>query len=186
MNDATLASLLAATLAFVSRLPATRDHPDLPPERLFRELREAVDESDRVAAENRLWDAWCAHPSAAAEATMERAISAISGGDFYRAGRLLDRLVAEQPRWAEAWNKRATLNFLRERDADSLADIRRTLEIEPRHFGALAGLGQIALRHGEVAGAVLAFERALALNPGLIGLREAVATLRADESRTLH
>ena len=69
---------------------------------------------------------------------------------------------------------------------DSIGDIERTLALEPRHFGALSGLGQICLRHGERAGALIAFDAALRVHPHLPGLREAAEKLRSSFSRTLH
>ncbi|MDW8469204.1 MAG: tetratricopeptide repeat protein [Burkholderiales bacterium] len=86
---------------------------------------------------------------------------------------------ARGPRWAEAWNKLATLYYMTERDDESVAAIRRTLELEPRHFGALAGLGEILRAHGERESALLAFRRALRLNPHLADVRAALRALGA-------
>jgi hypothetical protein len=93
-------------------------------------------------------------------------------GTLQQAHSLLDRLVAQYPGWAEAWNKRATLAYIEARDADSLHDIGRTLELEPRHFGAIAGFGQICLRNGHLNEARAAFQIALSINPHLEGIRE--------------
>jgi tetratricopeptide (TPR) repeat protein len=94
-------------------------------------------------------------------------------------------LVEEHPDWAEAWNKRASLAFIEKRDNDSVADIARTLELEPRHFGAILGFAQICLRNGRVSEAKAAFEVALQLNPHIDGLRSIVADL-ARTRRVLH
>ena len=73
------------------------------------------------------------------------------------------------PDYAEAWNKRATLYYLQRRDAESVASIRRALELEPRHFGAICGFGQILIDQGDRTGAAFAFDAALRLNPHLGG-----------------
>ena len=88
-------------------------------------------------------------------------------------------LVDDQD-WAEAWNKRATLYFLQDRDEESVADIEATLKLEPRHFGALGGFGQICLRQDEPVSARIAFEKALLVNPHLDGVREIVHELGAE------
>ena len=71
------------------------------------------------------------------------------------------------PDFAEAWNKRATVRFLIGNDAGSRRDIARVMELEPRHFGALSGLGMINMRSGDLQAALQAFEAALRVNPHL-------------------
>lgn len=127
--------------------------------------------------EDEIWTIWTSHENPAFEARLQRAISGIARRRFSEAAQVLDDLIREEPRWAEAWNKRATLRFLTRRDADSIADIRATLQLEPRHFGAICGFGQICLRHGETAAAAGAFGAALRLNPHLEGVRAALAEL---------
>ena len=117
---------------------------------------------------------------------MYRVVAAFEKNAPEVAERALDRMVTEWPEWPEAWNKRATLRFTQERDAESLDDIGRTLALEPRHFGAISGLGQICLRAGDLTSALLAFEEALAINPHLYGVRQAVESLREKAPRTLH
>jgi len=173
-------------LALAGRSPPGRLAAALPPESLFRVLRESVDASQRAAAEDSVWAHWCSHEHADAEAAMERICDAIAVHNLPQALRLLDRLVGERPLWAEAWNKRAVVHFLLEDDAASAEDIRRTLELEPRHFGALAGLGQLALRAGDEGAALSAFEHALKLNPNLEQVQEAARLLRSRTSSTVH
>ncbi len=122
--------------------------------------------------EDLVWALWISHPDPAAEALMAQAVDALASGEFDKARPLLDDLVARYPDWAEAWNKRATLAFVEDRDLDAVSDITRTLRLEPRHFGAVAGFGQICLRHGHVHEARAAFTVALALNPHLDSIRE--------------
>ena len=80
---------------------------------------------------------------------------------------MLDDMVARAPGWAEAWNKRATALYLAGEHDRSLSDIDRVLALEPRHFGALAGMGLIRIAKGQYREALDAFRRALAVNPFL-------------------
>ena len=83
------------------------------------------------------------------------------------AERVFSRLVNDSPEFAEAWNKRATVRFLLGDDAGSRRDIARVIDLEPRHFGALSGLGMIHMRSGDLEAALQAFEAALRINPHL-------------------
>ena len=121
-----------------------------------------------------------------AEDCLDRAIHHIAAREFGPAEQLLDGLLATHPCYAEAWNKRATLYFLMERDRESLHDIVRTLELEPRHFGAICGFAQICLRHGRRAEALAAFESALLINPHMAGPRAAVDALNAEFRSVRH
>jgi tetratricopeptide (TPR) repeat protein len=136
--------------------------------------------------EDEIWAIWTSHDDPALEARMQRAISAIARRRLSEGATLLDTLVQDAPDWAEAWNKRATLHFLAQRDDPSIADIRRTLELEPRHFGAICGFAQICLRQGEIAAAIEALAAALNLNPHLDGARAMLAQLSPAPPRRLN
>ena len=182
MNGAEELLRLIASLG--RRSPAATQPAGLVP--LFAELAAAAPSLPPPEAEDRIWALWAAHPDPAIERRLELATRAIARGEYGRAERLLDPLVGEFPDWAEAWNKRATLRYLDGRDAESIADIRRTLELEPRHFGALCGFAQVCLRRGEHAAALVAFEAALAIHPHLAGVRAAADELRAALAVDLH
>jgi tetratricopeptide (TPR) repeat protein len=137
-------------------------------------------------AEDKVWALWTSHADAQLEQRLDRAIRHIAAREFEPAASLLDALLADRPDYVEAWNKRATLYFLMERDRDSVVDIIRTLELEPRHFGAICGFAQICLRHGLRAEALAAFESALAINPHMPGPRAAVDSLNAQFRSTAH
>ncbi len=153
---------------------------------LFDRLREAGDPRDRADAEQRIWAIWSDHEDADAARAMRSVIAAFQTGDPTTADRELNMMVDRWPNWAEAWNKRATLRFIAERYADSLDDIGRTLELEPRHFGALSGFGQICMRARDIGSALLVFEHAVAINPNMDSVRQAAEVLRRQGQRTIH
>jgi tetratricopeptide (TPR) repeat protein len=132
-----------------------------------------------------IWAIWIDHKNEEASNRMIAAVEAIAAGARDLARPILDELVQKYPDWAEAWNKRATLSFIERRDAESIEDIARALELEPRHFGAILGFAQICLRHGRVEEAKAAFEVALMLNPHIAGLDDVVRDLAATK-RMLH
>lgn len=166
-------------LAFRALHAATpAEDPEL--DALFARLRADANSRQRADAARRIWKRWDTHREADANAAMRSAVENMDFGDFDSAKETLDDLVERWPGWAEAWNKRATLRFLNDEDAASLDDIARVLEREPRHFGALSGLGQICLRSGHSAAALHAFERVLALDPGLGDVQLAVEALRLE------
>jgi len=178
--DDTLALILAYDQRRpVASLPARLDV-------LFSQLAHAADDPSGFAIEDEIWELWIGHPSGELAAIMSAAIAAIASGDHARAQGLLDTLIERAPDYAEAWNKRATLHFLRGRDEASVADINRTLTLEPRHFGAIAGFAQICLRNGDPISARLAFEVALKINPRLVAVHIAVDELARIRPTTIH
>jgi tetratricopeptide (TPR) repeat protein len=116
-------------------------------------------------------------PSDTAALLMLRAKAAMDAQQMDVALKLLDAVVKLRPDYVEAWNRRATLFYLKNDYAHSLEDIREVLIREPRHFGALAGLGMIMQDIGDEKRALDAFRKALAVNPHLEKVPELVKTL---------
>lgn len=171
-----IAAALKRLLALCEKPP-----PRTAPKRLamlFREIGSAKLSRPAEEIGDLIWAIWADHDDGAAVEAMHEAIGKIVAKDGAGARVLLDDLCRRHPDWAEAWNKRATLAFIEARDADAIADILETLAREPRHYGALAGFGQIALRQGQPAAALVAWDKALALNPHLTDLAEAAEDLR--------
>lgn len=110
---------------------------------------------------------------------MARAIAAMEARDFDASLAVLDKIIVLQPDWAEAWNKRATARYLAGDDQGSMTDIAHVLILEPRHFGALSGMGMILERRGFQDDALRAYQRALDVAPQLPSLRAAVERLKA-------
>jgi Tfp pilus assembly protein PilF len=180
MTSATASSLpVDPVFQLVLEAPSRQPASGLPARLadLFRELAAGEEACSAEDIEDQIWALWASHEDRAAEETMAEAIDAMSSGKLQRAKPLLDRLVVAHPDWAEAWNKRATLAYIEKRDADSLRDIERALSLEPRHFGAISGFGNICLRQGYLNEARAAFQIALSINPHLEELRDMLANL---------
>ena len=144
---------------------------------LFGALKAAPDEASAKHVEARIWALWMQTPSDTAALLMLRAKAAMDAQQTEVALKLLDAVVKLRPDYIEAWNRRATLYYLRNDYAHSLQDIEQVLVREPRHFGALAGLGMIMQDLGDEKRALDAFRKALAINPHLKKVPELVRTL---------
>ncbi|MFN0302711.1 MAG: hypothetical protein ACKVQU_20440 [Burkholderiales bacterium] len=155
-------------------------------EGLFTKLRTANGVVDATLTENEIWAAWMEHQDPAAAAALDEATQALASKEYGDAERLLDKVIEYHPDFAEAWNKRATLRFLQKRDGLSLADIERTLTLEPRHFGALCGFAQICLRRGDREAALFALAEALRIHPHLPTVKEAYDALLEEPSTSVH
>ena len=144
---------------------------------LFGALKAAPDEASAKHVEARIWALWMQTPSDTAALLMMRAKAAMDAQQMDVALKLLDAVVKLRPDYVEGWNRRATLYYLRNDYAHSLEDIEQVLVREPRHFGALAGLGMIMQDLGDEKRALDAFRKALAVNPYLDKVPELVKTL---------
>jgi len=144
---------------------------------LFGALKAAPDEASAKHVEARIWAVWLQTPSDTAALLMMRAKAAMDAHQMEVAQKLLDSLVKLRPDYVEAWNRRATLYYLRNDYARSLQDIEQVLLREPRHFGALAGLGMIMQDIGDEKRALDAFRKALAINPHLEKVPDLIKSL---------
>jgi tetratricopeptide (TPR) repeat protein len=195
-----LAALAAAAIGFA---PAQAQNPKLAPQQrpqkkppeapsklpnvaadrtrgldfLFGALKAAPDEASAKHVEARIWALWMQTPSDTAALLMVRAKAAMDAKKMDVAQKLLDAVVSLRPEYVEAWNRRATLYYLQNDYTRSLEDIEQVLSREPRHFGALAGLGMIMQELGDDKRALDAFRRALAVNPHLEKVPELVKML---------
>jgi tetratricopeptide (TPR) repeat protein len=144
---------------------------------LFGALKAAPDEASAKHVEARIWALWMQTPSDTAALLMVRAKAAMDAQKMDVALKLLDAVVKLRPDYIEAWNRRATVYYLQNDYTHSLEDIEQVLVREPRHFGALAGLGMIMQDLGDDRRALDAFRKALAVNPYLDKVPELVKTL---------
>jgi tetratricopeptide (TPR) repeat protein len=145
---------------------------------LFGALKAAPDEASAKAIEQRIWAVWFVSRSDTANLLMLRARTAIEAKDTDLAIKLLDGIVKIKPDYIEAWNRRATIYYTRKDYGRSLADIREVLKREPRHFGALMGLGLIMQDLGDDKQALEVYRRAIAIYPRLPRIPDLVKTLQ--------
>ena len=144
---------------------------------LFGALKAAPDEASAKHVEARIWALWMQTPSDTAALLMSRAKAALDAKNADVALKLLDALIKLRPDYVEAWNRRATIYYLQNDYGRSLSDIEQVLSREPRHFGALAGLGMIMQELGDDKRALDAFRKALAVNPHLERVPDLVKAL---------
>ena len=163
-----------AKLPNVSKIPAD---PAKRLDFLLGALKAAPDENSAKHVEAAIWAIWLQTPSDTAALLMARAKTAIDGQQPQVAIKLLNAIIKIRPDYVEAWNRRATLYYLQNDYADAMADIGQVLIREPRHFGALAGLGMIMEDLGKDKQALDAFRMALAINPHLDKVPELVKQL---------
>jgi tetratricopeptide (TPR) repeat protein len=159
---------------------ALADQQDLRLERLFARLQATSSRAEAQAAQLQIWQIWIESDDSQANRLMRSGIEAMAARQNALALQYFDRLVERAPDFAEGWNKRATVHYLMDDYAASVLDIERTLELEPRHFGALSGLGMIYDAIGEPAAALRSFEAAVAINPHLEGPRQRIEALRRE------
>ncbi len=180
------AKLLPALCLIPVLLPlAFADQTDPQLDVLFTRLK-LTDEADQVQfIENSIWSIWMAHDNDDVQQLLAVATQRMNAGRYPAAMLVFNELVTSYPDYAEAWNKRATLHYLLGDFAASLADIERTLELEPRHFGALSGQGLIFIQQEKLGEAEEAFEHLLTIHPNSPSAINNLEMVRAARSRRL-
>jgi tetratricopeptide (TPR) repeat protein len=144
-----------------------------------REALAALQGGDAVEAgraASALWQRWHQSGDPRLDSLLHEGIAAMEQRDLRAADEIFSRLIATAPGFAEGWNKRATVRYLAQDYAGSVADCRETLARNPNHFGALSGQGLCHLALGEFAEAARLFRGALAVHPHLSGARENLRT----------
>lgn len=175
--------LMSLILAIILLLPvatprADQKDPRLPD--LFAKLESADNVDDAFRIEQRIWEIWTSHEDIKIDALMEAGRQRMVPGTYQGSLAIFNRIVAEAPDFAEGWNKRATLLYLMGDLEGSVRDIESTLALEPRHFGALSGLGLIYRAIKKPQSALKAFEKALEISPQSLSVRFHVKQLRAE------
>lgn len=167
-----LASALALAVLVSGAAAALADQTDPRLDDLFARLKsDNLTWHDARTVESRIWLIWQKAESDEARTLMRAGLGAMRSGRLQRAQKIFTALVDAAPGFSEAWNKRATVYFMMGDFARSLADVRRTLALEPRHFGAISGLGQIYEALQDMEGAGMAYRKALEINPHMMGIR---------------
>lgn len=144
---------------------------------MFEALKIAPDAESAKHIENRIWSLWFASGSDTANLLMTRVKTAMDGKDAELAIKLLNSIIELRPDYVEAWNRRATIYYMQKDYTRSMADIRQVLSLEPRHFGAISGLGMIMQEFGDDKRALDAFRRAVQIHPHLQRIPDLIKNL---------
>jgi Flp pilus assembly protein TadD len=144
---------------------------------LFAKLRDPATGAEVLRIEQQVWSIWMTSGTSEQNERLAKASQVMGTGQGKVALAILDDLIKEAPGFAEAWNKRATLHYLMGDYQASLDDIVKTVDLEPRHFGALSGRGMVLMKLGKNAEALAAFKEALAVNPNMVGAKLSIQAL---------
>ena len=133
---------------------------------LFSQLEKVNNSKSAALLEKKIWSIWNEHPTNnKLTERLEFGTELMQYGDYNYALKVFDNIIVSDPKWSEAWNKRATVYFLMSQFTDSLVDIDKVLNIEPRHFGALSGQARIFIKLQKYEEAIKSIERALKFYP---------------------
>jgi len=149
-------------------------------DKLFERLAAATSPEEAKGIANLIQRRWARSGSSTADLLMTRAQTAMKEKRLELAIELLDRVISLEPDWAEGWNQRANALFLVGDPIRSMLDIGETLKREPRHYGAMMGLGTILRQQGDDKRAMVAYRRALEIYPQLEPVKNAVDSLKTE------
>jgi tetratricopeptide (TPR) repeat protein len=147
---------------------------------LYTKLAAAKDPDEAKSLASLIGNIWLRSGSDTANLLMQRALDAIGRHDYKVASDMLDRIIALKPDWAEAWNKRAAVRFYQGDFDGAMADVEHVLKLEPKHFGALDGMGSILQRTGFDKRALEVFRRSLQIYPFQPDVQKIVDKLQLD------
>ena len=160
--------------------------PNTPAERekmlsdLYALLATADGEDSAKAVAEAIERVWQHSGSATIDLLMDRAMHAVADNKLDKALKLLDHVVALAPDFTEGWNRRAYVYYVRNDIDHALGDLRRTLALDPNHFKALEGLGQILSEIGEKKAALKAFRKLMSVHPYWSGAKQSIEELERD------
>ncbi|MDA0664410.1 MAG: tetratricopeptide repeat protein [Proteobacteria bacterium] len=160
-----LFAVLTVLLMTLGGLSAGATQADPRLDSLFDQLKKTTNAREADGIERQIWSIWMEAGAEDLNILMRQGTVAMAERDFPLAMESFDALIALAPDMAEAWNKRATLHYLMQNFEASVADVQQTLALEPRHFGAIVGMGMIYDQLGDQAAALKAFEQGLKINP---------------------
>lgn len=187
-----LAAVLLVSTVFATAVgaevappPPSSKEQDKPPraailDALFAQLAKARDAGEGKALESAIQKVWLQSGSPSIDILMERGLEAFGQKDYDRALFFFNEVVLLQPGFAEGWNKRAAVLYLKENYSGALKDLEQVLRLEPRHFLAMGGLALMLEELGDKKGALEVFRRALDIDPWLEGGSQAEKSLSVD------
>lgn len=145
---------------------------------LFERLRVTPDAVEASALEARIWRIWLRSPEAKVNHLMAGGIRRMDRGGLAEARDAFAEITRLAPKFAEGWNKLATVDYLLRDYNASAHGIARTLRLEPRHFGALSGLGLVNMPLDRPVKALRSFRAALKIHPHMQGVRSNIKRLQ--------
>jgi tetratricopeptide (TPR) repeat protein len=180
-------TLGAAFPALAQDAPPTEEIKPQPEEqvgtrldKLFVDLKRQRNEKAAERIAGNIWQEWFKSGSASVDLMMKWASDAVEAKKYDVALDFLDQVIVLSPTYAEGWNRRATVHFMMQNFGKSMADIERTLELEPRHFGALSGMAEIMKTTGRKELALDAYQRVLAIYPMMRSAQNEVSELSEE------
>jgi tetratricopeptide (TPR) repeat protein len=158
--------------------PAAADQKDPRLAPLFEKLGGSDNVAEAQMLELQIWQIWTEAKDGPTDTLMQLGLGAMQAGNLAGALELFDAVTLGKPDFAEGWNKRATVLYMLGAHERSAEDVAKVLALEPRHFGALSGLGLINMELDRPDAALEAFERALKVHPHLPGVKQRVEMLK--------
>ena len=138
------------------------------------------DRGTRFNAEYALWEIWSHSGDDAVDTMLENGKDLLKNESYQQAVECFTAVIETDPSFAEGYNQRAIAYFMLEEWSKAIRDCKRTISLNPNHFGALAGMGHVYVRLGKMDEALAAYKQALVINPNLVSIAEAVLRLRAQ------
>ena len=185
LNLRVMSKLLSIIIfLFLSTTSAKSDQNDPRLNNLFKKLNETENQEEISDLIKNIWDIWYEVDDPKVIEYFEKGIQAMRIRNYPLAVRFFNNLIEEDPNFAEAWNKRATVYFMMGDFDKSMQDIIKTLELEPRHFGALDGMGLIFIHQGQYQQAIDVYDKMLEIFPFSIKTMEKKESIKSIISQS--
>ena len=177
-----LISIIIFLFLFATNVKADQNDPRL--NNLFKKLNNTENQQEISNLIKDIWDIWYEVDDPKVIEYFEKGIQAMRIRNYPLAIRFFNNLIEEDSNFAEAWNKRATVYFMMGDFDKSMQDIIKTLELEPRHFGALDGMGLIFIHQGQYQQAIDVYDKMLEIFPFSIKTMEKKESIKSIISQS--
>ena len=185
LNLRVMSKLLSIIIfLFLSTTSVKSDQNDPRLNNLFKKLNETENQEEISDLIKNIWDIWYEVDDPKVIEYFEKGIQAMRIRNYPLAVRFFNNLIEKDPNFAEAWNKRATVYFMMGDFDKSMQDIIKTLELEPRHFGALDGMGLIFIHQGQYQQAIDVYDKMLEIFPFSIKTMEKKESIKSIISQS--
>lgn len=175
-------SFIGSSASLIATALADQKDPRLPA--LFESLSKAPDSDEAAQIDAKIWDIWDNADDPNLETLLVQGTQAMENGDYWTALQDFNIIIEQRPEFAEGWNKRAALYYLTGEYEKSLADIDRTLKLEPRHMCALSGRGLVDMKLERYEDAMTAYQRVLDIDPQIKASRPSSSSSPRSSEKT--